>query len=86
MSDPSELFRRARRRQAELSRPTQPTRIPAPAPAGQAAPVAPPKTPEPHARPDAPRVPVPRPAGGHALYSQLMRSHDRMGTRHLPNG
>ena len=25
----------------------------------------------------------PRPARGHALYSQVMRSHDRMGTRHL---
>lgn len=36
--------------------------------------------------------PAPRPSGdaasprrpqGHALYSQIMRSHDRMGTRHL---
>ena len=25
----------------------------------------------------------PRLARGHALYSQVMRSHDRMGTRHL---
>ena len=28
-------------------------------------------------------APVPRPAGRHALFRQLMRSHDRMGTRHL---
>ncbi len=31
----------------------------------------------------APVQPVPRPVGGHALYSELMRSHDRMGTRHI---
>ena len=31
---------------------------------------------------DRPRL-VSRPVGGHALYSELMRSHDRMGTRHL---
>ena len=31
---------------------------------------------------DRPRL-VSRPVGGHALYSELMRSHDRMGTRHI---
>jgi len=43
------------------------------APAPQASPASQP-TQAPQARP-APR--------GHALYSQVMRSHDRMGTRHL---
>ena len=28
-------------------------------------------------------APAPRPARSHTLYSQIMRSHDRMGTRHL---
>jgi len=28
-------------------------------------------------------TPAPRPARSHTLYSQIMRSHDRMGTRHL---
>ena len=35
----------------------------------------------------APQTPAPPPKrpgpGGHALYSAVMRSHDRMGTRHL---
>ena len=36
------------------------------------------------AGPDSPEPAAPaRPARGHALYSQVMRSHDRMGTRHL---
>lgn len=30
---------------------------------------------------------VPRDIGGHAIYRDLMRSHDRMGTRHIqPRG
>ena len=29
------------------------------------------------------RVPVPQNLGGHAIYRELMRSHDRMGTRHI---
>lgn len=73
--------------------PTAPT-----APVASVAPVAPvapvtsvtPIAPQPSAIPanpprPAPAVqpaPVPRPAG-HALYSELMRSHDRMGTQHL---
>lgn len=34
-------------------------------------------------RPAAPTPALRRPPGSHALYSQIMRSHDRMGTRHL---
>ena len=89
MSDPSALFRRVRQRKAELSQVPEFSRVPAPAPVGGTAPAAPPAAPETAARPSAPQAapgPVPRPARGHALYSQLMRSHDRMGTRHLPNG
>lgn len=26
---------------------------------------------------------VPQPIGGHSIYRELMRSHDRMGTRHI---
>lgn len=26
---------------------------------------------------------APRPIGGHSIYRNLMRSHDRMGTRHI---
>lgn len=33
------------------------------------------------------RVPVAQNIGGHAIYRELMRSHDRMGTRHIgPRG
>lgn len=28
-------------------------------------------------------VAVPQPVGGHAIYRNLMRSHDRMATRHV---
>ena len=27
---------------------------------------------------------APQPIGGHSIYRELMRSHDRMGTRHIP--
>lgn len=27
---------------------------------------------------------APQPIGGHGIYRELMRSHDRMGTRHIP--
>lgn len=47
------------------------------APASQSEPQAAPTREEPR-----PRL-VSRPVGGHALYAELMRSHDRMGTRHL---
>jgi len=35
------------------------------------------------AKPAVERRPVPQNMGSHAIYSGLMRSHDRMGTRHL---
>lgn len=47
---------------------------PAPAPVAPVQPN-PPSADQPAARPI--------PHSGHALYSELMRSHDRMGTRHL---
>lgn len=27
---------------------------------------------------------MPKPIGGHGIYRELMRSHDRMGTQHIP--
>ena len=69
---------------ATASEPNAP-RTPAPAPI----PTAPVPPPQPMPQPVAQTAsvsqtaPVPRPGGGHALYSELMRSHDRMGTRHL---
>ena len=57
-----------------------PSAVPTPSTQAPAAPahVAPAEAPS-QASPGIP----PRPARGHALYSQIMRSHDRMGTRHL---
>lgn len=49
--------------------PARPTQNPAPVEAGGA--------------PEAPRAAAPASAGGHAIYRELMRSHDRMGTQHL---
>lgn len=46
-------------------------------PSPQPAPISPP------APPVQPAPSPSRPTPGHALYSELMRSHDRMGTRHL---
>ena len=37
------------------------------------------------AAPQTERIIAPQPVGGHALYRELMRSHDRMGTRHIRN-
>ena len=85
MDHPSQIFSRIRRRKARPDLPRQGRAGVAPAPTPLlAAPATPapeaPPTPEPAA--PTPRT-APRPAGGHALYSQIMRSHDRMGTRHL---
>lgn len=60
-----------------------------PAPTPRAVPVnpEPPATPVPAPRAQAPaRRIAPQPVGGHAIYRALMRSHDRMGTRHLGKG
>ena len=85
MNDPREILNRIQRRRRGAPDPVAP-RTPAPAPV---APTASQAAPGPQAAPvrqnaPAPNAsPVPRPAGGHALYSELMRSHDRMGTRHV---
>lgn len=71
MNRPSELLLRAKRqRRPHIAPAAQP---PAPAPVAPVAPVEP-ESAERHA--------APQPAG-HALYRELMRSHDRMGTRHV---
>ena len=67
--------------------PPQTATVPQTTPALQAAP-APQTTPVPQTAPVSQAAPVPQAApaprpGGHALYSELMRSHDRMGTRHV---
>ena len=84
MNDPREILNRIERRRRHLPGPDVP-RTPAPAPAApapQAAQSAPiPQNPQ--IPSNAPARPVPRPVVGHALYSELMRSHDRMGTRHI---
>lgn len=83
MNDPREILNRIERRRRHLPGPVAP-RTPAPAPAAPAPQNAqiPQNPPNPQG---APAQPVPRPVGGHALYSELMRSHDRMGTRHIKN-
>ena len=74
MNNPRELLNRARRKRPSSA----PPRPPVPA----ADPTQPSPTPEPAPVPPERRV-APQPIGGHALYRALMRSHDRMGTRHL---
>ena len=96
MDHPSQIFSRIRRQKArpplprqgrdiplpspapaEMPFPAQPPSVPAQAPAPTPAP-----TPTPASAPTQPPAPA-KPARGHALYSQVMRSHDRMGTRHV---
>jgi hypothetical protein len=86
LDHPIQVFNRIRRRKArpDLPRPGLEPVVPAP--------VQPASVPS---QPPAPSIPVApatattesaaptRPPRGHALYSQVMRSHDRMGTRHL---
>ena len=86
MNHPSQLLRRIHRQQARDLAPRRDAVAPMPAPA----PIAPapaakaPEVPSPQA-PAQGTTPAPalRRQKGHALYSQVMRSHDRMGTRHL---
>ena len=85
MSHPREILNRIERRRRHAQPLSNAPRTPAPAPV---APVASPPqgtstSPVAPTPPVAPVQPVPRPVGGHALYSELMRSHDRMGTRHI---
>ena len=92
----AQIQRRQAHRDARLA--SGAPRTPAPAPISAGSPVAPapaadapvarPVPPAPTAQAGAPTPepaaqPAPRPASGHTLYRQLMRSHDRMGTRHL---
>ena len=77
MNEPSQIFDRIRRQRAHALRPRGSQLPPVPAPTPAPAMEASPAPADPAAQP-----PV-RPAGGHALFSQVMRSHDRMGTRHL---
>ena len=80
MSNPNEIMRRIQRRQQAQPEPAR-AFTPAPAPIRAApAPQRPPTAPQPDARP----AENARPAG-HTLYSQLMRSHDRVRTKHLRN-
>ena len=77
MDHPSQLLSRARQRRIPPARAAS-TDVPTPAPAApqQIAP----------ARPVSPAPAVPsavRRGGSHALYSEVMKRHDRMGTRHL---
>ena len=95
MDHPSQLFSRIRRQKARptLLRHGQDGVAPAPIQTALQAPArVPPQSPA--ASADQPQATVDcdlsatsaapvRPARGHALYSQVMRRHDRMGTRHL---
>lgn len=84
MSHPSEWIGRARRLRSRPNAvsPAQPRAV-APQPVSR--PVPPPSSPpQAEAAPPEPaRTVAPQPAGGHALYRALMRSHDRVNTRHL---
>ena len=83
MNDPREIMKRIERRRRHLPGSDAP-RTPAPTPVAPApVPQNPTAPPSPAIPQNPPAQPVPRPVGGHALYSELMRSHDRMGTRHL---
>lgn len=90
LDHPSQLFNRVQRRKARPALGQNGRDGVAPAPIRPAAPPmkpvadAPQPTIVPPAQPAASPSPAPRrPPGSHALYSQIMRSHDRMGTRHL---
>ena len=88
MSHPREILNLIERRRRHAQPLSNAPRTPAPAPVAPVVPTPPappaqPTSPVAPTPPVAPVQPVPRPVGGHALYSELMRSHDRMGTRHI---
>ena len=97
MDRPSQLFDRIRRQkarpgaaqhfpEARIPAPVAPVAPQAPAPAPQASPAAADSPAQPAPTPQEPAAARPttaRPAGSHTLYSQVMRRHDRVGTRHL---
>ena len=95
MDHPSQLFNRVRRHKARPAlgqngrdgvapvpiRPAAPLMQPTAEAPGSATPDAP-QSDAARDLPSSPAAPL-RPARGHALYSPVMRSHDRMGTRHI---
>lgn len=85
MDHPSQIFDRICRQKARpaLARRDQSAPAPAPAPIPAADRPAPAPAPSPVTPPAPAPAPTPAPTRGHALYTQLMRSHDRMGTRHV---
>ena len=86
MNHPSQLLRQIHRQQARDRAPRQGVAplTPAPAPVAPAPMAKAPENPSPQApAQSASPAPAPHRPRGHALYSQVMRSHDRMGTRHL---
>ena len=97
MKSPREIMKRAAMQQRIApERPAE--RMPAPAPIkmqSQPAAMRPPEAPPCAPAPEVPCEdgtkrefrPVAQNLGGHAIYRELMRSHDRMGTRHVgPKG
>ena len=74
MPTPKEILGRMR------SNPPHSTPIVTPVPIQPVQPVQPQPAPA-EARPE--RIAVPRPIHENSIYRQLMRSHDRMNTRHL---
>ena len=85
MNGPRDYLNKARamRKASSMPRPAPATPIvPVPAPLPAQSPI---PGPEPALSTPSRRV-VPQPIGGHAIYRELMRSHDRMGTRHLGQG
>lgn len=80
MDHPSQLLRRVRQRRTRPAPQANDGAPPAPAPVAPA-PAQPGASPEPMIEPAVPRAV--RRAGSHALYSEVMKRHDRMGTRHL---
>lgn len=83
MEHPTQLFARIRQRKSRpgLKDSAAPARQVAPAPASIPAPT--PSAPPPREATPTPAAPPAQRHTGHALYRQVMRSHDRMGTRHL---
>lgn len=94
MANPSDFFRRAEKNGKKrcMTRPQQTPsmfsndRIPAPQPMQNAQQTPPQTIPQQPIQPvQAQQVQQVRyPVGGHATYTALMRSHDRVHTRHIP--
>ena len=87
MDYPRETLLRARARRNERTPAPRPVPAPMPVPDGTSDarrdPAARAETPIPEAPPRGMEPRPTPPGGGHALYRELMKSHDRVGTRHL---